>query len=188
MRLVIVSFGFVFAFASFALEKQGVNFEDSMTIGATKLLLNGVCLRKVSKFGIPIKVYVGGLYVAKKSSKQEEILADPALKFLRLVFLRSVDGSTLEEAWTEAFKKNCDADCDKGKEGLQAFNKLMSDVRDKTKIEVTINKGTLEVDAGGRQPHKGKIENAPFAANFLKIFIGKEPPTEDCKAEFLGTK
>ena len=74
-----------------AMEKQGKKFADSLKSGDKELVLNGLCLRKVHKFGIPIKVYVGGLYVAKKASDASELLASPNPKVVRLVFLRSVD-------------------------------------------------------------------------------------------------
>lgn len=184
----IVAMSVLFGLSSgvLAMEKQGKKFEDSMKSGDKQLVLNGLCLRKVRKFGIPIKVYVGGLYVSKKSGDAAELLSGPNPKVVRLVFLRSVDGSRLEEAWTEALGKNCDVDCDQAKAGLKEFNKMMSDVREDTKIEVAIQDDGLDVDAGGKDPHKGAIKNAAFAKNFLKIFIGKEPPTEDCKQGFLG--
>lgn len=187
MRFIQLFVVLVLSFGVSAKEKQGKKFEDTLKVGDKTLNLNGLCLRKVSKFGIPIKVYVGGLYVMKKSSNEDDLLAQPNPKVMRLVFLRSVDADRLTEAWTEALGKNCDADCDKAKEGLHEFNKMMSDVREDTAIQVTVLDDGLDVDAGGRQPHKGKISNAAFTKNFLKIFIGKEPPTEDCKKGFLGT-
>ncbi|MCB0410918.1 MAG: chalcone isomerase family protein, partial [Bdellovibrionales bacterium] len=40
---------------------QEVDFAESIKLGEQELKLNGLGLRKVQKFGIPIKVYVAGL-------------------------------------------------------------------------------------------------------------------------------
>jgi hypothetical protein len=174
---------------SFAATKvENVEFADTAKVGSEMLQLNGAGLRKVRRFGFSFKVYVGGLYLIKKSHDENAILKSKDTKYLKMVFVRRVDRKSLVDAWREAFFKACEANCEESKKGLQAFNDLMVDVVDGSTIEITFKPEEVEVHVKGRKQTSATIANVPFAHDLLAIFIGKNPPTENFKAELLGKK
>ena len=71
ISVIIVTLLSSFAFAGTFYD---VTLPDEVTIDGKKKVLNGMALRKVRKFGIPVKVYVGGLYLDEKSQDSEAIL------------------------------------------------------------------------------------------------------------------
>ena len=102
-----------------AAELKGKKFEDSVTIDNKKLVLNDLGIRRVTKFGLPIKVYVGGFYVSKKTTDLKEMLKMERPIFFRQVYLLSVDRDPVVEGWEKAFKENCEIDCDKQRPDLK---------------------------------------------------------------------
>ena len=78
------------------LQKQDVDFADDMKIGEKKLLLNGVCLRKVRRLGMHFEVYVGGLYVQKKSADADVLLSQPGPKFLPVAKILALSHFSLQ--------------------------------------------------------------------------------------------
>ena len=61
---------------SHAAEVAGVKIDDTLNFGGSQLTLNGAGIRYKAVF----KVYVAALYVGKKSSQTQEILAQPGAK------------------------------------------------------------------------------------------------------------
>lgn len=183
IRLLVL----LFAFPVFAAQWKDVTFEDSMTVDGKKLELNApLSIRRVTRFGLPIKVYVGDFYVQTKATDLKGMLAQPRPLVFKQNYLLSIDRKDIVEGWTKAFEENCEKDCDKAKEGLKEFNELVTDVRGGTQVTVKINKDSLEVDNQGKPAKKGVIKNAAFADAFLYIFFGKNPPDEKFQKELLG--
>lgn len=172
--------------SAMALEIEKVKFDDTLQAQGQSLVLNGVGLRTKRKIGMNFKVYVAGLYATAKSSDAPALIADEKPKVLELVFLRSLDKGTLIEAWTEGFDKNCESDCEAGKAQLKAFNDLMGDVKEGSKIRMSFDGKGVEVAVEGKAKTQGRIDNVPFKKQLLSIFIGKNPPTEDLKNGLLG--
>src|SRR4029079_11999809 len=102
----------VFSLSAGAREIEKVNFANQLDVAGKKLVLNGGGLRVKRRFGMNFDVYVAGLYLTAKSDKAEAIIASTEPKALRLVFLRSLDKGTLDEAFEEGFNKNCKPDCE----------------------------------------------------------------------------
>jgi hypothetical protein len=174
------------AFAS-AVEIEKVNFPGEMDVAGKKLVLNGFGKRVKKKFGMNFDVYVAGLYVPTKSGKASELIASDDVKVLRLVFLRSLDKSTLREAWEESYDKNCKFDCEASKAGLKAFNDLMVDVKDKSEMRLEFGKDGVSIEMNGKEKKSGKVAGEGFRKNLMSVFIGDEPPTEDLKKGLLGS-
>jgi hypothetical protein len=169
-----------------AAELKGKKFEDTLTIDGKKLELNALGIRRVSKFGIPVKVYVGGFYVTKKTTDAKEMLKMDRPVFFRQVWLLGADKDPIVEGWEKAFNDNCEIECDKAKAGLKEFKDLITDVRDDTEVTVKLTKEGVEVDNKGKPAKKGVIKNPAFATAFLYIFFGKNPPDEKFQKELLG--
>lgn len=72
-------------------ELEGVKMPEQVRVGDHSLKLNGMALRKVYKFGIPVKVYVAGLYLQEPSHDWEKIVADGRPKYLEMEFLRTLE-------------------------------------------------------------------------------------------------
>ena len=169
-----------------AAELKGMKFDDSMTVDGKKLELNGLGVRHVTKFGLPISVYVGGFYVAKKVTDLKSMLAQGRPVFFRQQYLLSADRDAIVEGWTNAFNDNCEIDCEKAKPALKEFNDLVTEVRNGTVMTVKVTKDSVEVDDQGKPAKKGTIKNAAFATAFLYIFFGKNPPDEKFQKQLLG--
>src|SRR5512141_1824810 len=75
VRHWFVAGAILFAAAAQAAEIEGVKLADKITLvrGGPELVLNGAGVRH--RLGL-LKVYVGGLYLARKSADADAILAD----------------------------------------------------------------------------------------------------------------
>jgi len=80
----------------------GVTLPDSVRVGSTTLVLNGVGLRK--KF--VVKVYVAGLYLEQKSSDSDGIMKADAPKQIVMHFLHGASKSQIADAFDESFNNN----------------------------------------------------------------------------------
>lgn len=165
---------------------EKIEFKDEQLVGTQKYVLNGTGLRIKKKLGMKFKVYVAGLWLAAKSKDAAEIVKSPGPKILELVFLREIDRETLQEAWEEGFKKNCGEDCAASKEQLKAFNNLMVDVQDGSRLKMTFDKDGVNVEMKASKSTSALIDGEPFRRALLSIFLGKEPPTPELKTGLLG--
>jgi len=169
-----------------AKEVEKINFADQLDLGAQKLVLNGAGLRTKRKLGMNFRVYVGGLYTVKKSSDAKALIASEDPKVIRMVFLRSLDRDTLQEAMEEGFKKNCKLACETMASALKSYNELMVKVKENDELKIQFDKDSVTVEIKGKETHSGKIEGANFSKNLLAVYIGDEPPTEEFKNALLG--
>lgn len=186
MRIIIIFAAMMMGAPAWAAKIEDKEFPDTLSITKKNLVLNGVGLRTKKKLGMNFRVYVGGLYVAAKSTEAAKHL-EPGDKVLELIFLRSLDKGTLQEAWSEGFPKNCQMECEAGAETLKQFNDLMVDVKEDSRLKMTFDKDGVSVELTGKTENKsGRINSAAFAKNIMAVFIGPQPPTEQLKKGLLG--
>ncbi len=188
MRIIIIAISLMMLVTSqaFAAKIEGKEFPESVTLNKKNLVLNGVGLRTKKKLGMTFNVYVGGLYVTNKSTDATKHIENTD-KVLELIFLRSLDKDTLQEAWSEAFTSNCQSECDQSGDKLKMFNDLMADVKEDNRLKMTFDKDGVSVNITGTKESKtGRIEGAVFAKNLMAVFIGPKPPTEELKKGLLG--
>jgi hypothetical protein len=169
-----------------ALSIEKIEFPDQTSVGSQKLVLNGAGLRSKRKFGMSFKVYVGALYLPAKNQDSKAIINGSDVKRLELVFLRSVDAATLREAWSEGFDKNCKPNCEAAKPQFKAFNELMVDVKEKSRLKLTFTGNDIQVEVEGKSNKSGQLTGEAIRQALMAIFIGDEPPTEDLKKALLG--
>lgn len=165
-------------------EVAGVKLEDTVSIdrGGPMLSLNGAGIRK--KFFV--KVYVGALYLTKKASTVEAVLADPGPKRVLMHFLyKKVEREKLTEGWTEGFQKNSGAEMAKLQARLDDFNKLFADAKagDVILLDYLPGEGT-RVTMNGQA--KGTIPGADFNTALLKVWLGESPADSGLKQAMLG--
>lgn len=180
----IIIFALMWNLGALTIEKK--EFVDSLSVNNKTFVLNGVGLRTKKKLGINFKVYVGGLYLLTKSEDSAKII-EASDKVLELIFLRSLDKSTLEEAWSEAFPKNCQVECEHSAGTLKQFNDLMTDVKEDGRLKMVFDANGVSIELvvkGGTK--SSRIESAAFSKNLMAVFIGPQPPTEELKRGLLG--
>lgn len=168
-----------------------VEYADQIKVGEKSLLLNGLGIRKKDKFGLTFKVYVGALYLPKKSQSADEILAMTDLRVLKMTFVRRVDGKDLATAFEDGHGNNCPSSqsgCEASKKQLLTVTRVLPDIMDKGTMEFQFFPDRVEYDIKGRKNLKGTLQGADISKNFLAIFIGKTPPTEELKKGLLGQK
>ncbi|MCC7403676.1 MAG: chalcone isomerase family protein [Bdellovibrionales bacterium] len=174
------------AASAFAAELNGIKMEDSKKVAEKDLVLNGMALRKVTKLGIPIKVYVAGLYLENKLADGTAILGQPSVKHLEMEFVRTVEKEKITDAWDESIFKGCIEDCANTKPTLKQFNDLMGEMRQGQRMAITFYPDKVEVNQQGRSPKTGVVEGAAFSKNLLAIFIGPKMFSQEVKESLLG--
>jgi hypothetical protein len=160
-------------------ELAGVTMPDQVTVAGKTLQLNGMGVRKK----LWIKVYVGGLYLEKKTHSAEEALDMPGPKRMVMHFLtKKATKKRMDSAWDEGFEKNAPKVT---KVKIEKFKAMMGDMHpgDVVIIQFVPGEGT-HVIVNGKD--MGVIEGDDFARGVFSIYLGPEPPTEDLKNGLLG--
>lgn len=172
------------AFNCSAKDVAGVDVAETITIddGRT-LVLNGTGIRRKLIFDI----YLAELYLEKKMSTAQEILADQGSKRIVMHFLyKEIEPEKLIDAWNEGFKANLDASRLASLQGsIDTFNAYFETVKngDQVIADYIPGKGT-RVQIKGEE--KGIITGKDFNDALLSIWLGEEPVTAKLKNELLG--
>ena len=168
--------------SSFSAEKAGVKIPDTMKVNGSDLMLNGIGVRRATF--LRIKVYVGGLYLTKKTNKTEEILSQPYPKYISMNFIRDVDKEDLQKAWFEGLE----AAVEKSKraplmKAFNEFNSRMVDIKKGQSILITFTKKGVETEVAGTK--KPLIANSDFSRALLSVwFINARD--EELRDELMG--
>jgi Chalcone isomerase-like len=170
------------AFPAGAGELAGVTLPDSVTVNGSKLVLNGLGLRKKAIF----KVYVGALYLPERSSDPAAIIALDAPKRMVMHFVRSVGSGKIVDGWQEGFTaNNSPAVVSAVKEKMDRFCALWTDMKDDDEAVMTYVPGTgTTLEIAGKE--LGVIPGKDFADALFAVWLGNEPPTEALKDGVLG--
>ena len=161
---------------------SGVTMPETIEVDGQTLSLNGMALRK--KF--IVKVYVAGLYVATKSSSEEEILRADAPRRMVMHFVRGVDKKKICDGWNEGLEKNTPDASAALKDQFTELCGLMADIQNGQAFVFTYvpEKGTA-VEVAGEE--KGTIAGKEFADALLACWIGPKPgPGGGFKKNLLG--
>ncbi len=150
---------------------QDVEFQDTIEVNKEQLLLNGIGIRKATF--LAVKVYVGGLYVSKKTSNWEEILKQSGAKHIRMSFLRTVGVEKLRDGWKTAFNDS-KADQNKFQKEIEQFLSLLIEMQEKDEMSLTFTSNALEIEI---KSVKNSIPNGDFATAVLSVwFINPSDP------------
>ncbi|MBD3277580.1 MAG: hypothetical protein GF388_04705 [Candidatus Aegiribacteria sp.] len=172
------------ALASFAaaMERDGVQYPDRITVNGTELVLNGLGTREATLF--KVNVYVAALYLENPSSNGYAICDSDETKRLVLHFVRGVGIDDITNAWSEGFEKNTE-DMSPYSDRLNTLNSWMSGMEDGDEMTFTYLPGTgLEVSVKGS--FKGTVEGDDFASVFFSIWLGDDPPNGGLREGLLG--
>jgi hypothetical protein len=179
-------------YGEFKEPKTGVGFSETMNYEGTDLILTGAGLRSKMMF----KVYAGALYIdstaksaleqyKSKASKPDQSVYDAIAdgnfaKMFLLHFVREVDSEKIIEAFKESLEKNVDTkapDVQKDAEAFLTASKVDMKEGQEMKVFIKGDEITVTTPAGSSQP----IKNSKLAGAVSRIWLGKEPISEDLK-------
>jgi hypothetical protein len=168
-----------------ASECAGVRMPDRIAINETKLVLNGMGLRRATIFSVHI--YVGGLYLEKLSHRADQVLSTAMAKRLVLRFVRDVDRGEMAGAIEDGISKNAGNKAESARKQVAAFTRLLPPLQKGKDLVFTYLPGKgLEIATDTRV--LGVHKDALFAQLFFRIWFGHQPPDEKLKAGMLGAK
>ena len=168
-----------------AAELGGVFVEDQITVGnGEQLVLNGVGLRE--KFWVD--VYVGSLYLSKKTNSVADILSSQNAWRVQMDFVyEEVDKEKLVTAWREGFNMNQEKDVinaisDRMDQFYGFFNENAVE-NDQFIIDYIPDQGTT---VSKNNNVLGTIPGVDFKNALLEIWLGNFPADDSLKRDMLG--
>ena len=168
-----------------AAELAGVFVDDQVTTEAgQQLVLNGAGLRE--KFWVD--VYVGSLYLERKTSDVAGILSSPGPWRIQLDFIyKEVDQQKLLDSWREGFENNQDT------ASMQALQQRIEDFYgffDSSAVKGDRYRFEYDPAAGTRVSKNdqliGVIPGNDFSNALLEIWLGNKPADKGLKKGMLG--
>lgn len=165
-KTLILIFSLLMSFNIHSATQDKVTMPDTISIKGKDLVLNGLGTRKAT--WLRVKVYVGGLYLEKKSKDAQTILGAKGTKYLRMHFVRDVKKAKLVNGWNEAFG-NAVKDRSKIQKRIDAFNALMGDVKKNQEIVLTFTDKDVHVDFANSKT--GTIKGGDFSKALLSVWF-----------------
>ena len=165
---------------------EGYTYAPQITLGGSTLLLNGVGLRAVAWF----KGYAAGLYLARKSTTVEGVLATPGPKRIQLRMFVDVPTVEFVKAFYKGIQRNTPAAEQPAlAERMQRFDALVTslgEVKTNDVVDLDYLPGQgLVFRHNGRQVGT-VIAGEDFYLALLRIFIGGRPVDKEMKIGLLG--
>jgi len=179
--IAVVLFAVASMFDLHAANLAGVSLPDTVQVGGTTLVLNGLGLRK--KYFV--KVYVAGLYLERKSSDPEAIIKADATKRIVMQFVHGASKSQMADAFEESFNNNTPDARKTLKEDIDRLIAALDPVNVGDKMVFTYVPGTGTILAiNGKE--KLTIANPAFGPVLFSVWLGPKPPNADLKKGMLG--
>lgn len=167
-------------------EREGVRYDETVRVGNTKLVLNGVGVRAVAW----LKGYVAALYLPRKEAEADRVYALQGPKRIAVRMLLAVDSGLLAKTFSDGIRKNY------RDEELAALRPRMEAFDTQIRAIGNVNKGdAIDLDyqpgSGTRILVNGKPRGDPIAGNdfyvaLLKMFIGERAIDKNLRAALLG--
>jgi hypothetical protein len=186
MRTLLLLIGLVGVIGTAsAAEVGGVKIADTASVGGSELVLNGAGIRTRLIF----KVYVGSLYLPKKTSDAATAIAGGGAKRVQLNLLRGVSASDFVAAFNDGLKaNNSEADLAAVKAQVDQFMTLLRSFGDAKEghvitLDYVPGQGTVASHEG--KP-RGTIPGEAFNHALLKIWLGDKPIQAGLKKSMLG--
>ncbi|HOC17826.1 MAG TPA: chalcone isomerase family protein [Vicinamibacterales bacterium] len=182
-RLVLVLAALAIAVPAVAGTLAGVTLPDSISVGGRTLALNGMGVRTKVFF----KVYVGGLYLEKKTTDAAEVIQSDAARRLVLQFVRDVDRNQITEAFDESVRNNAAAQAASLKAEVAQFLAALEPFKSGEQMTITYLPGTgTTISVKGAD--KVTIPGLPFGQLVFSMWLGPKPPSGDLKKGLLGIR
>jgi Chalcone isomerase-like len=182
--VLILSVAFALrASSALAVEISGVKLPDQLMLEGKTLKLNGVGLRQAK---LVVNVYAAGLYLESPAHDADAIADSDQLKSIEIVFMRETSGKQMREALEEGFNMNCVADCARLKSEVIRLEGWLRDIKKGETMAYHFLPGGVEVIVRGQKV--GMIDDKAFGHQFIRCWIGKNPPNPALKEGLLGLK
>ena len=168
------------------IEVGGIKIEDVQEVQGSKLPLNGAGVRYKAIF----KVYTAGLYVGKKVTTPEELLATPGPKRISITMLRDIDANELGKAFTKGFEDNSPKnEMSKLIPGLVKMGQIFADQKkmlagDNFTIDWIPGTGAIITVKG--KPQGEPFKEIEFYNALMRIWFGPNPADFKLKDALLG--
>lgn len=169
-----------------AADVGGVKIDDSARVAGKELRLNGAGVRTRAMF----KVYAMGLYLGKKETTAEAVLAASGPRRITLVMMRDVSADDFGQAFMTGINANTDK-AEKGKivNQMVKFGEMFVSVGqlkkgDTLQVDWVPDKGTV-IELNGK-PIVEPLPDITFYNALLKIWLGDKPADSALKPALLG--
>ncbi len=181
ISLAVVVFLVASIFELHAASLAGVTLPDTVQVGSTTLLLNGLGLRK--KF--VVKVYVAGLYLQQKSSDPGAIINPDSPKRIVMHFVHGVSKKQIADAFEESFNNNTPDAQKTMKADIDRLLGALEPLKEGDQMVFTYVPGTgTALAINGKD--KLTIAGPAFAPVLFSVWLGPKPPNADLKKGLLG--
>jgi len=173
---------------AWALQYEGFDVPESVTLSGVPLVLNGVGMRAVAV----LKGYSAALYLSGKSQQPSEVLANTGPKRVQIRMLLQI--SVGAEEFVKAINKGVQRNCGEAERLAVADRvaQLNANLRSVGKVsrKDLINLDYLP-DKGLVLSVNGKVIGEPLPGAdlygaILKVFLGEQPVDKKLKAGMLG--
>jgi len=162
---------------------SGINMPDSLMAGQTKLILNGAGVR--SKFFFDI--YVGGLYLKKKSTHDKNIIeADESMAIRLHITSGLITSEKMEKATREGFDTSTNGNIGPIKSQIEEFLSLFKDVIQENDTYNFVYIPKKGVTFYKNDNLKATIKGLNFKKALFGIWLGSDPADDDLKEGMLG--
>jgi len=186
MRQLLLLIGLVgFIGTASAAEVGGVKIADTVSVGTSQLVLNGAGIRTRLIF----KVYVGSLYLPRKTADAAAVIGGEGAKRLQINMLRDVSANDFVAAFRDGLKaNNGEEDLAAVKAQVDQFMTMMRSFGDAKEGDVITldyvpGQGTVTSHQGKRL---GTISGEAFNRALLRIWLGDRPIQASLKKAMLG--
>lgn len=186
MRELVLLIGLIgFLGTASAAEVGGVTLAETASVGGSDLVLNGAGIRTRFFF----KVYVGSLYLPRKTSEAAAAVGGPGAKRVQINMLRDVSASDFVAAFSDGLRANTgEADLAAVKPQVEQFMAIMRSFGDaKSGDVITLDyvpgQGTVMSHAGKRL---GVVAGEAFNRALLRIWLGDQPIQASLKKAMLS--
>lgn len=171
-----------------AVEVGGVRLDDSATLAGRTLMLNGAGVRTRVIF----KVYAMGLYLTKKETTPEGVLAAEGPRRVTLRMLRNVSGEDFGKAFTDGINNNTAADERARLAGeISRFGDVFTkygDLKEGDVVHMDWLPGQGLVSTINGKPVGEPVAEPAFYNAVLRIWLGDKPADASLKPQLLGAK
>jgi hypothetical protein len=164
----------------------GVKLDDALDLKGSKLQLNGAGVRYKAVF----KVYTAGLYLGKKASTTEDVLAAPGAKRMTITMLRDIDANELGKLFTRGVEDNSPkSEMLQLIPGLVRMGQMFADQKqlkagDTFTVDWLPGTGTMISVKGA--PQGDPIKEQAFFNALMRIWLGPNPADWKLKDALLG--
>lgn len=187
MKKYLIAFLIVFissfTFVNAQKTVSGVKVEESITVDGKKLVLNGAGIRE--KWWIDL--YVGSLYLPKKSSNGTEIINSTDVAAIKLdVVSGMISSEKMMGALDEGFVKSTGNKVQPIQDKINKFKTFFKDKFNKGDYFIIANEPGDGIVVYKNGVKKGSVDGQDFKKALFGIWLSNNPADADLKKAMLG--